>query len=142
MLEHNPSTQDEVLMPKIGGMTVPFVATMIVLLLVSSAVLGQQKTFPINKEMVEPDIIACPKEEEAVAIAETMAKWNMDMSIVNPVVVHQIRNRKCVRLLKVPITYSRMVYESPTGNKIRVYQGTVGLYQVFVPMQGFEHEAT
>lgn len=142
MLEcKNLQFTSEVPMPKIAGMTLPFVATMFVLLLISAAALGQQKQFPLNEEILEARIVACIKQDDAVAIANAMREWKMDMDIVDAITRHQIRARKCVLLNKVPITYSRMVYESPTGDKIRVYQGTVGSYQVFVPMQGFEHEA-
>ncbi len=128
-------------MPKIAGMTLPFVATMFVLLLASAAAFGQQRQFPLNEEILESRIVACIKQDDAVTISSAMSEWKMDMDVVDAITRHQIKARKCVLLFKVPITYSRMVYENPIGDRIRVYQGTIGSYQIFVPMQGFEHES-
>ena len=122
-------------------MTLPFVATMFVFLLISAAAFGQKRQFPLNEEILESRIVACVKQDDAVTIASAMAQWEMNMDVVDAITRHQIKARKCVLLFKVPILYSRMVYESPVGDRIRVYQGTIGSYQIFVPMQGFEHEA-
>ena len=117
------------------------VSLFVLFTLYASGAFGQQKIFPLNQELTEVRVILCLKKEEEIVVVDRMAQWDMDRDVISAVVQHQVRAKKCVPVREVPVTYSRMVYESPVGYKARVYQGTVNGHQVFVPTQGYEHES-
>ena len=55
----------------------------IVSTLYASGAFGQQKIFPLNRELAEVRVILCLKKEDAIAVVDTMAQWDMDRDVIS-----------------------------------------------------------
>src|SRR3989338_10161221 len=84
------------------------VSLFVLFTLYASGAFGQQKIFPLNQELTEVRVILCLKKEDAIAVVDTMAQWDMDRDVISAVRLHPDRGEEKAPLRKNPPTYSRM----------------------------------